>query len=82
MRVKLVEHENETYVLARSDGRRDKESAMRRRRLRKLIRRLRELQQQDLTRDELLIKARRGEKRSRPRLWADEDRDAERRISR
>jgi transposase len=56
VRVKLVEHENETYVLARSDGRRAKESAMRNRRLRKLIRRLRELQQQDLTRDELLMK--------------------------
>jgi hypothetical protein len=56
VRVKLVEHESETYVLARSDGRRAKESAMRRRRLRKLIRRLRELQQQELTRDELLMK--------------------------
>jgi len=56
VRVKLVEHENETYVLARSDGRRAKESGMRNRRLRKLIRRLRELQQQDLTRDELLMK--------------------------
>jgi len=56
VRVKLVEHENETYVLARSDGRRDKEQSMRRRRLRKLIRRLRDLQGQDLTRDELLLK--------------------------
>ena len=56
VRVKLVEHENEIYVLARSDGRRDKEQSMRRRRLRKLIRRLRDLQGQDLTRDELLLK--------------------------
>ena len=56
VRVKLLEHENETYVLARSDGRRDKEQSMRRRRLRKLIRRLRELQRQDLSRDELLLK--------------------------
>jgi len=56
VRVKLVEHENDTYVLARSEGRRDKEQSMRRRRLRKLIRRLRELQGQDLTRDELLLK--------------------------
>ena len=54
--VKLVEHEKETYVLARSDGRRAKESAMRKRRLRKLIRRLCELRQQELTRDELLMK--------------------------
>ena len=56
VRVKLVEHDNETYVLAQSDGRRAKERAMRRRRLRKLIRRLRELQQQNLTRDELMMK--------------------------
>src|ERR1039457_2856626 len=56
VRVKLIEHEDETYVLARSQGRRDKEQSMRRRRLKKLIRRLRELQRQDLTRDELLLK--------------------------
>ena len=56
VQVKLVEHDNETYVLARSQGRRDKEQSMRRRRLRKLIRRLRELQRQELTRDELLLK--------------------------
>jgi hypothetical protein len=45
VRVKLVEHESETYVLARSLGRRAKESAMCKRRLRKLIRRLCELRQ-------------------------------------
>src|SRR6266478_5518710 len=56
VRVKLAEHDGEIYVLARSQGRRDKEQSMRRRRLRKLIRRLRELQRQDLTRDELLLK--------------------------
>ena len=41
VRVKLAEHDGEIYVLARSQGRRDKEQSMRRRRLRKLIRRLR-----------------------------------------
>jgi Transposase DDE domain len=56
VRVKLLEDEGETYVLARSDGRRDKEQAMRQRRLRKLIKRLRELQNQVLTRDDLLLK--------------------------
>ena len=56
VRVKLIEQGDETYVLARSDGRRDKEQAMRQRRLRKLIKRLRELQHQDLTRDDLLLK--------------------------
>lgn len=44
------------YVLARSGARRDKEQAMRRRRLKKLIKRLHELRQQKLTRDQLLIK--------------------------
>jgi transposase len=56
VRVKLVGQDNETYVLARSQDRRHKERSMRQRRLRKLIRRLRELQRQDLTRDELLLK--------------------------
>ena len=56
VRVKLIEDGEETYVLARSEARREKEQAMRRRRLRKLIKRLRELQRQDLTRDELLLK--------------------------
>ena len=40
VRVKLVEDGDETYVLARSDGRRDKEQAMRQRRLRKLMAKL------------------------------------------
>jgi transposase len=56
VRVKLIEDGEETYVLARSEARREKEQAMRRRRLRKLIKRLRELQRQQLTRDELLLK--------------------------
>ena len=56
VRVKLIEHEEEMYVFVRSEGRRDKEQSMRRRRLKKLIKRLRELQQQNLTRDELLLK--------------------------
>src|ERR1700684_767623 len=53
VRVKLIEHGDETYVLARGEARREKEQAMRRRRLRKLIKRLSELQRQDLTRDAL-----------------------------
>jgi transposase len=56
VRVKLIEDAEETHVLARSEARREKEQAMRRRRLRKLIKRLRELQRQDLTRDDLLLK--------------------------
>ena len=54
--VKLLEREGELYVLARSEGRVDKERAMRRRSLRKLLHRLAGLQQQKLTRDALLMK--------------------------
>jgi transposase len=54
--VKLVEQAGELYILSRSAGRVHKERSMRRRRLKRLFKRLRELQQQKLTRDELLIK--------------------------
>jgi len=54
--VKLLEKGDELYVMARSDGRVNKERAMRRRRLKKLWSRLKELQQQKLTRDALLLK--------------------------
>jgi transposase len=56
VQVKLLEQAGELYVLARSDGRVDKERAMRRRRLKRLWKRLKELQSQILTRDELLMK--------------------------
>jgi len=54
--VKLLDKEGELYVLARSAGRADKERSMRRRRLKKLLKRLLELQQQDLSRDQRLLK--------------------------
>jgi hypothetical protein len=54
--VKLLAQEGELYILARSEGRREKERAMRRRRLNDLWRRLGELQGQELERDELLLK--------------------------
>jgi transposase len=56
VQVKLLEQDEELYVLARSEGRRNKERAMRRRRLKRLWRRLHELQRQKLTRDQLLLK--------------------------
>ena len=56
VQVKLVEHEKDLYILARSEGRVNKERAMRKRRLKKLIKRLRELQTQELKRDQLLLK--------------------------
>ena len=54
--VKLLEQAEELYVLARSQDRVQKERAMRRRRLKRLLARLRELQTQQLTRDQLLMK--------------------------
>ena len=56
VQVKVVEQDGELYVLARSGARRDKEQAMWRRRVKKLGKRLHELRQQKLTRDQLLIK--------------------------
>src|SRR4029077_10715549 len=56
VQVKLIEQDGELYILARSGGRRNKEQGIRRRRLKKLVKRLHELRQQKLTRDQLLIK--------------------------
>ena len=56
VQVKMLKTDGEIYVLARSDARVAKERAMRRRRLRKLIKRLGELQRQHLDRDALLLK--------------------------
>src|SRR6202023_3123502 len=56
-------------VLARSGARRDKEQAMRRRRLKKLIKRLHELRQQKLARDQLLIKLGAARKEAGPAAW-------------
>jgi Transposase DDE domain len=56
VRVKLLDRDGELYILARSEGRVDKERAMRQRTLRKLIKRLHELRGQKLNRDELLLK--------------------------
>jgi len=54
--VKLLAQSNELYILAKSTGRIHKERAMRQRKLKRLWRRLQELQHQRLTRDQLLIK--------------------------
>jgi transposase len=69
VQVKLVEQDGELYILARSGARRDKEQAMRRRRLRKLINRLRELRQQKLSRDQLLIKLGAAKKEAGPAVY-------------
>ena len=54
--VKLLDRAGELYILAKSAGRAQKERSMRRRRLKKLLKRLHEVQHQRLTRDELLLK--------------------------
>ena len=54
--VKLLEREGELYILAKSAGRVHKERGMRRRRLKKLWKRLGELQRQKPARDQLLMK--------------------------
>lgn len=55
--VKLARDAEDLYVLTRSGGRRDKEQAMRRRRLKKLWQRLHQVRgMKRLTRDELLLK--------------------------
>ena len=54
--VKRLAQGEDTYVLAHSAKRIDKERAMRRRRLGRYVARLQALQRQTLTRDELLMK--------------------------
>jgi transposase len=69
VQVKLVEQDGELYILARSGARRDKEQAMRRRKLKKLVRRLHELRQQTLSRDQLLLKLGAARKEAGPAVW-------------
>jgi hypothetical protein len=56
VQVKRLATEEDIYVLAQSDARIDKERGMRRKRLRRYIERLKVLQGQSLTRDQLLMK--------------------------
>jgi transposase len=54
--VKLYQHEGELYVLAKSEGRRAKEMAMRRKRLARLLRKLRVMRKSLPKRDQLLLR--------------------------
>ena len=56
VQVKLLPQDKELYVLAQSNDRVNKERAMRRRQLKGLVNRLRELRQMSLSRDQLLLK--------------------------
>jgi transposase len=54
--VKLFEQEGELYVLAKSEGRQAKETAMRRQRLARLLRKLRAMRRNLPSRDQLLMR--------------------------
>jgi transposase len=54
--VKLFEQDGELYVLAKSEGRRAKETAMRRKRLARLLRKLRAMRRNLPSRDQLLMR--------------------------
>jgi len=56
VQVKLYEHDDELYVLARSDGRQVKEIAIRRKRLVRLLRKLRAMRRSLPGRDQLLLR--------------------------
>ena len=56
VQVKLYEHEGELYVLAKSEGRQAKESAIRRKRLARLLRKLRGMRKSLPKRDQLLLR--------------------------
>jgi transposase len=56
VQIKLLPQEKELYVLAQSNDRVSKERAMRRRQLKGLVRRLKDLREMELSRDQLLLK--------------------------
>jgi transposase len=56
VQVKLLPQDKELYVLAQSTDRVNKERGMRRRQLKGLVKRLKELQAMELSRDQLLLK--------------------------
>jgi len=66
--VKLLPQDNELYVLSQSRDRIHKERSIRRRQLKRLWKRLRELQDMELTRDQLLLKLGAARQQS-PSAW-------------
>jgi len=56
VKVKLLSEDDELYVLAQSTDRVSKERSMRRRQLKGLVKRLKELQTMELSRDQVLLK--------------------------
>jgi transposase len=68
VQVKLLSQEGELYVLAESKDRVNKERAMRRRQLKGLVQRLKDLAKMELSRDSLLLKLG-GAKSQYPQAW-------------
>jgi transposase len=68
VQVKLLPQEGEVYVLAQSKDRVNKERSMRRRQLKKLWKRLRQLQEMKLSRDQFLLKLGAAKEQS-PAAW-------------
>ena len=68
VQVKLLTQEGELLVLAQSNDRVSKERSMRRRQLEGLVKRLKELQKMELSRDQLLLKLG-GAKAQFPAAW-------------
>jgi len=66
--VKLLREDDETYILAQSSDRIHKERSMRRRHLKRLWKRLHELQEMQPTRDQLLLKLGAAKQQS-PSAW-------------
>ena len=68
VQVKLLPQKDELLVLAQSNDRVNKERSMRRRQLKQLVKRLKELKDMDLSRDDLLLKLG-GAKSQYPAAW-------------
>lgn len=68
VQVKLLEKQDEVYILAKSAARHQKERGMRQRRLKRLWKRLHQLQTQSPSRDQLLLKLG-AAKRDAGRAW-------------
>jgi len=68
VQVKLLPQKDELLVLAQSNDRVNKERSMRRRQLKNLVKRLKELKQMELSRDDLLLKLG-GAKSQFPAAW-------------
>ena len=69
--VKLLEEDDELYVLTQSTARKGKERAMRQKRLRRLIKRLRMIQslKTQLKRDSLVLKLGEAKKEATQKVW-------------